>query len=122
MNGQTEAHPGGSVTARQHAQPLLPEGLSQEIADRAVKALFERFVAIYSGLHDDIRVQASSVEIRFFFKDEFLCRLAPYRDLFHVQVGESPVWETRVRTEAGFMETLDRSLSCFLKAFATAAR
>ena len=122
MNGRTEAHPGGSVTARQHAQPPPPEGLSQEIADRAVKALFERFVAIYSGLHDDIRVQASSVEIRFFFKDEFLCRLAPYRDLFHVQVGESPVWETRVRTEAGFMETLDRSLRCFLKAFATAAR
>jgi len=122
VNGRTEAHRSGSATARQQAHPLPAEGLSQEIADRVVKALFERFVSIYSGLHDDIRVQASSVEIRFFFRDEFLCRLAPYRDLFHAQVGESPVWETRVRTEVGFMETLDRSLRCFLKAYATAAR
>jgi hypothetical protein len=96
--------------------------LASEIADRDVRALFDRFVETYSNLHGEIRVQATSVEIRFFYKDEFLCRLAPYRELFHVQVGDKPVWETRVRTRAGFQDTIDRALRRFLRVYAAAAR
>jgi hypothetical protein len=86
-----------------------------------VKALFDRFVDTYANLHDDIRVQTTSVEVRFFYKDEFLCRLAPYRELFHVQVGEGPAWETRVRSEASFLDTIDRALQRFLRVYATSA-
>lgn len=94
------------------------ERLASSIADRAVRALFERFVETYSGLHDEIRVHASSVELRFFYRSEFLCRLAPYRDLFHVQIGEAPAWETRVRSETGMLDTVDVALRHFLGVYA----
>ena len=97
------------------------ERLANSIEDRAVKALFERFVETYSGLHDEIRVHASSVELRFFYGSEFLCRLAPYRDLFHVQIGEAPAWETRVRSETGLRETVDVALRHFLRVYAASA-
>ncbi len=95
--------------------------LASEIENKTARALFGRFVQTYSSVHDDIRVEATSVEIRFFYNDEFLCRLAPYRELFHVQVGDEPAWETRVRTEAGFLDTLDRALQRFLHAYAAGA-
>lgn len=99
-----------------------PEQLASEITDKVVKTLFDRFVATYSRVHEEIDVQVTRVEIRFFFKNEFLCRLAPYRELFHVQVGEAPAWETRVRTETGFNETMDRALHRFLAVYATSPR
>jgi hypothetical protein len=99
-----------------------PEPLASEITDKIVRTLFDRFVTTFSSVHEEIRVEATRVEIRFFFKNEFLCRLAPYRELFHVQVGDAPAWETRVRTEAGFNETMDRALHRFLAVYATSAR
>lgn len=95
--------------------------LANEIADRSVKELFERFVETYSNVHDDIRVQTTSVEIRFFYQGELLCRLAPYRELFHVQIGDGPGWETRVRTEESFFAAIDRALHRFLEAYAAGA-
>lgn len=95
--------------------------LAGSIADNTVKALFERFVETYAGLHDEIRVHASSVELRFFYRNEFLCRLAPYRELFHVQIGETPAWETRVRSEKGLLETVDVALRHFLRVYAASA-
>ena len=72
------------------------------------------------GLHGDIHVQATSVEIVFSFRDRLLCRLAPYRELFHVQVGGNPGWETRVRSETGFLDTVDRTLERFLDIYGAA--
>ena len=95
--------------------------LAGSIADHTVKVLFERFVETYAGLHDEIRVHASSVELRFFYRSEFLCRLAPYRDLFHVQIGEAPAWETRVRSEKGLLATVDVALRHFLRVYAASA-
>jgi hypothetical protein len=95
--------------------------LAGSITDTAVRALFERFIEALTGLHDGIRVHASSVELRFFYQNEFLCRLAPYRDLFHVQIGEVPAWETRVRSEAGLFETIDVALQHFLKVYAASS-
>jgi hypothetical protein len=94
------------------------ERLANSIADRAVRALFERFVETYSGLHNEIRVHAGSVELRFFYRSKFLCRLAPYRDLFHVQIGEAPAWETRVRSETGLLDAVDVALRHFLGVYA----
>ena len=88
--------------------------LAKEISDRPVRVLFERFVSTCAGLHEGVRLQATSVELRLFYGDHFLCRLAPYRELFHVQVGDNPGWETRVRSEAGFMDAVDRALQRFL--------
>ncbi len=96
--------------------------LADGIGDRSIRALFDRFVDICLNIHDEIRVDATSVEIRFFFRDEFLLRVVPYRDLFHVQVGEIAEWETRVRTEPGFLETVDRTLDRFLTLCATSPR
>ena len=98
------------------------EQLAGEITDKVVKTLFDRFIVTYSRVHDEIRVQVTRVEIRFFFKNEFLCRLAPYRELFHVQVGEAPAWETRVWSETGFNETMDRALQRFLAVYAASVR
>jgi hypothetical protein len=95
--------------------------LAGSIADNTVRVLFERFVETYAGLHDEIQVHSSSVELRFFFRGAFLCRLAPYRDLFHVQIGEAPAWETRVRSEAGLLETVDVALQHFLRVYAASA-
>ena len=94
--------------------------LAREISDRPVRALFERFVVTCTGLHGDIHVQATSVEIVFSFRDRLLCRLAPYRELFHVQVGGNPGWETRVRSETGFLDTVDRTLERFLDIYGAA--
>lgn len=96
-----------------------PGRLAHEIEDRSVRTLFDLFVATYSNVHDDIQMQVTSVEIRFFYGDEFLCRVAPYRELFHVQVGDNPAWETRVRTDASLLDTLDRALQRFLHVYAT---
>jgi hypothetical protein len=98
-----------------------PKRLADEIEDRPVKVLFERFVETYTNVHDEIRAQETNVEIRFFYKDDFLCRVAPYRELFHVQVGDGPIWETRVRTEASFRDTVDRALQRFLQVYAAHA-
>jgi len=96
--------------------------LANEIADRAVRGLFERFIDACSGFSESIEVEANSVEARFFYSGQFLCRVAPYRDLFHVQIGESPSWETRVRSEAGFLDAVDKALQLFLEAYAESAR
>ena len=88
--------------------------LAGEIADGQVRRLFARFVETMSGLHEDIRSEGTDVELRFLYHDQLLCRLVPYRELFHVQVGESPAWETRVRTLEAYADTVDRALQRFL--------
>lgn len=100
-----------------HEQEHESSRLAREISDRPVRALFERFVNTWSTIHDDVHIQSTSVELRFFYKDRFLCRLAPYRELFHVQVGEDPGWECRVRSEEGFADTMDRALERFLHVY-----
>ena len=73
-------------------------------------------------LHPDVESRASAVEARFFFNRELLCRVVPYRELFHVQIGEDNAWETRVRNEAGFLDAVDRTVQRFLQVYATPDR
>lgn len=89
--------------------------LGDQISDGAVSKLFYRYLESVGGMHDDIAEKTSSVEIRLFFGDELVCRLVPYRELFHVQIGDGSVWETRVRNEAMFEDTLDHTLHRFLE-------
>jgi hypothetical protein len=104
------------------ASKILPQllSLSEEITDGPVKKLFQRFFADLTGVHDDIRLGTTAVEVRAYYQDILLCRAVPYRELFHMQIGESPTWEIRVRNETGFFEAFDRVLVRFLSIHATA--
>lgn len=95
--------------------------LAAEIRDRDVQAMFERFADSVAAFHPDIRVQTSRVEARFFFFDAFICRLVPHHELFRVQLGESPAWDTRIRTAGSYAAALDRTLENFLQLVANKA-
>ncbi|MEE9271351.1 MAG: hypothetical protein V3V49_13945 [Candidatus Krumholzibacteria bacterium] len=95
--------------------------LGDEISDNSVRQMFHRFVELLSGIDGRVRLQTSRVEVRFFLGDEFLCRLAPYRELFHVQIGDAPAWEARVRTHDGYAAAVDRVLQRYLEVYASAA-
>jgi hypothetical protein len=99
-------------------QPHL-HGLDEVIADRVVRGLYRRLIALVSALHDDVRVEESDVDVRVAFGDHALCRMVPYRELVHVQIGADGTWETRVRDEQGYRVLADRLLREFV---ATAAR
>ena len=94
--------------------------LSEEISDPLVAGLFERFVETVSGFHADLEVSTSRADLRFLFGDIFVCRVAPYRELFHVQIGENPAWEARVRRADDLPEALDHALGRFLAVYSAA--
>ncbi|MDH3197729.1 MAG: hypothetical protein OEO21_05760 [Candidatus Krumholzibacteria bacterium] len=94
-------------------------GLDEVIADRVVRGLYHRLLAFVSALHDDVRVEESDVDVRVAFGEHALCRVVPYRELVHVQIGTEGTWETRLRDEQGFRVLADRVLREFV---ATAAR
>ncbi len=100
----------------QHALVLV-----DTIADAGVRELCLRLLKEVSGLHADVVVSADGVDIRAEVRGRSLCRIVPYRELFHVQVGASPMWESRVRDEAGYFEAVDMILRTFLRAMARAA-
>jgi hypothetical protein len=39
----------------------------------------------------------------------------PYRELVHIQVGDSPVWEARIRNERDYLEAVDMMLRAFVR-------
>jgi len=90
------------------------------IYDRGLKILYERFLDGIRGMHDDVVFEVSRVEVLVSFRETLLCRIVPYRELFHVQIGKNNPWEIRVRDEATGMLALDRVLEAFLDRFATA--
>lgn len=94
--------------------------LGDEISQGAVADLFRRYVGVVGDLHPQVESRASAVEARFFFNQRLLCRVVPYRELFHVQIGDQHAWETRVRNEAGFLEAVDRTVQRFLHVYAGA--
>jgi len=95
-------------------------GLGDEISQGFVADLFRRYVSIVGELHPGVEARTSPVEARFFYNRALLCRVVPYRELFHVQIGETSAWETRVRNEAGFLDAVDRTVQRFLQIYAGA--
>ena len=77
--------------------------------------MYRRLVQVLRDLHTDVGVSESGVELRAEFGGRMLCRVVPYRELLHVQVGDSPTWEVRVRDEAGFLDAVDRTLEAFVR-------
>ncbi len=88
------------------------------IHDRNVKRLYQSFLDAIQSFHNEVGLETTRVEIRAYYGNALLCRVVPYRELFHVQVGEENAWEIRVRDEAGYLDTLDRVLVRFLNVFA----
>ena len=92
------------------------------IVDREVKGLYESFVDAVCGMHADVRLETTRLEKRLFLRDTLLCRIAAYRELFHVQIGKTDVWEIRVRNRATCSDALDRVLTRFLEVYIAGQR
>jgi hypothetical protein len=88
------------------------------IIDRELRELYRSFVDSIRGFHSGVELEVNQLEVWARFEDELLCRIVPYRELFHVLVGRENVWEVRVKNRSGCLETLDRVLSRFLEVYA----
>lgn len=102
-----------------HVPPAV-RALADTIADAGARERFVRLVTEVGRLHPGVDVTVTGVDVRAEFNGGTLCRIVPYRELIHVQVGEDPMWETRVRTDAGYLAALDRIVDAFLRAAASA--
>jgi hypothetical protein len=87
------------------------------IADRTLRRLYDRFIGEIRGIHHDVTVRTAQLELRVYFQETLICRIVPYRELFHVQVGEKPVWETRVRDAADCVDIMDPILDRFFAVY-----
>jgi hypothetical protein len=89
------------------------------IHERNLSGLYGWFMAQIQGLHEDVIFESTQVEVRAFFRQRLLCRLVPYRELFHVQIGEENPWEIRVRDNTTCIRTLDRVFDAFFELYAS---
>ena len=100
-----------------------PSGkLGDVIANVTVRGFFFELLGILQDLHEDVVVQHGPVDIRAEYLDKCICRIVPYRELVHLHIGESPVWEVRIRDEAGYLDAVDRILDVYLSLVAADAR
>jgi hypothetical protein len=100
-----------------HSQPT---SLADIVADPSVARLVDDVRTALGRLHSEVRVAETSVDLQAEFRGVVFCRLAPYRELLHFQVGHDPVWETRLRTAAEFPPVMERIVRAFLHAYARA--
>lgn len=96
--------------------------LVETITDPSLRREFADLITRTLDLDDSMALEATNVEFRLTCGDAFVCRLAPYDELFHAQVGENPAWETRVRTPKGAREALDRIIQRYLDSVADRAK
>ena len=101
------------------ARTVRPEarrsGLADVIVDQSVRSMYGRLVGCLESLHGSVRVTESGIELRAEFENRILCRVVPYRELLHIQVGTDPTWEVRVRDRTGYVGAVDRILREFLR-------
>lgn len=83
--------------------------------------LIDELCTLMPRLHSEVRVQETPYELSIQFRDVSLCRVVPYRELLHVQVGQDPVWETRLRSAREWPEVMERIVRAFLRALARTA-
>ncbi len=107
---------------RAHATPRMDDDPGSLIADPTVRELHGKFRDAIHDMHDEVRIEATRFEWRALFRDALLCRVVPYRELFHVQVGKKVVWETRVRDASSCLAALHRALGEFLEVYASPGR
>jgi hypothetical protein len=100
-----------------------PSGnLGDVVASVQIRGFFFELIEILSDLHKDVEVQFGPVDIRAEYKGKCVCRIVPYRELVHLHIGESPVWEVRVRDEAAYLDAVDRIIDVYLSFVAAASR
>jgi len=102
-------------------EPRGPDGLGDVIASANVRQLYHALLETLVSLHDGVALRHSAVDVRAEFRGRTFCRIVPYRELVHLQVGEAPVWEVRVRDEVEYLEAVDRILGVFTRLAASAA-
>jgi hypothetical protein len=100
--------------------PAPRPDLSDVVADPVVARLLADLRAALPRLHGEVRVTETPVDLRAEFRGALVCRVVPYRELLHIQVGENPMWETRLRTAYEFPHVVDRIVRTFLRAYAHA--
>ncbi len=103
---------------RSHSTPR-PSSAAADPADviavAGAREAWDRLLACVEGLGDDVRVRRGPMEVRAEVAERTLCRLVPYRELVHVLVGDSPAWETRVRTPDDVFDAADRIVTAYLR-------
>jgi len=92
------------------------------VANASVRAYFHELLSILSNLHDGVSIHRSPVDIRAEYAGRTICRVVPYRELIHLHIGDAPVWEVRIREEAGYLDAVDRILDVFLAIAAADSR
>ena len=110
------------MTARRLQDGRLSGSFGDIIANVSVRGFFHELVDVLTHLHEDVEVQYSPVDIRAEYCGRTICRIVPYRELVHMQIGDDPVWEVRIRGEAGYLDAVDLIFDVFLKLVATAGR
>jgi hypothetical protein len=80
----------------------------------ALRGYFHELIDLLSNLNDELEVRRSHVDIRAEYRGQTVCRIVPYRELIHLHIGETPVWEVRIRDEAGYLDAVDRILNVYL--------
>jgi hypothetical protein len=95
--------------------------LADAVGNPAVGRLVDVLRTALGRLHGDVHVVESSLELRAEFRGANICRVVPYRDVLHIQVGQDPLWETRLRNTAEFPEVMDRIVRAFLRILAHGA-
>jgi len=84
--------------------------------------MYGRLVDSLRSLPGSVRVEESSVDLRAEFGRRLLCRVVPYRELLHIQVGAEPTWEIRVRDRGAYASAIDRIFREFLRMVASEGR
>ncbi|UCH84138.1 MAG: hypothetical protein JSW50_00160 [Candidatus Latescibacterota bacterium] len=104
---------------RQHVEspPKIDPG--NAIANQRVKVLYDNFLDAVCGIHEEVNLSTTRVELRILFRNALLCRVVPYRDIIHVQVGDKNPWEIRIRNEESCVDTLDRVLARFFDIYSS---
>ena len=92
-----------------------PDRLVETISNATVRGFYDEMLNHLNKLNENVMVRQSEVDVRAEFAGRLICRIVPYRDLLHLQIGDSPTWEIRVRDEDGFMEAMGRILETFLR-------
>lgn len=87
-----------------------------------MRQIYDRLLTGLRVLHHDVAVTENALEARAEYAGRSLCRLVPYREVIHVQIGESPQWESRIRDSAGFHSAMDRLVKTFLEMASSTGR
>lgn len=93
-------------------------GLADVVADRALAHRLDELRAALARLHSEVIVTETSMELQAEFRGVRFCRVVPYRELLHIQVGDNPTWETRVRHAGELPLVIEHIVRAFLRVYA----